>query len=95
MPLAHIALAVEGCGWTHPDYFALMVGNMIIGSWDRSVGGGKNLASKLAQSIANESLAHSYMSFNTCYTDTGLWGIYAVCDKMTIDDLIWTIQSEW
>jgi len=29
MPLAHVALAVEGCGWTHPDYFALMVANMV------------------------------------------------------------------
>ena len=31
MPLAHIALAVEGCGWTHPDYFGLMVANMVRG----------------------------------------------------------------
>ena len=29
MPLAHVAIAVEGCGWTHPDYFALMVANMV------------------------------------------------------------------
>ena len=29
MPLAHVALAVEGCGWTHPDYFGLMVANMV------------------------------------------------------------------
>lgn len=31
MPLAHVALAVEGCGWTHPDYFGLMVANMVSG----------------------------------------------------------------
>ena len=29
MPFAHIAMAVEGCGWTHPDYFALMVANVV------------------------------------------------------------------
>ena len=29
MPLAHVTVAVEGCGWTHPDYFALMVTNMV------------------------------------------------------------------
>lgn len=29
MPLAHVAIAVEGCGWTHPDYFGLMVANMV------------------------------------------------------------------
>merc|ERR1712142_1090015 len=27
MPLAHIALAVEGCGWTNPDNIPLMVAN--------------------------------------------------------------------
>merc|ERR1712142_702106 len=45
MPLAHIALAVEGCGWTNPDNIPLMVANTLIGSWDRSMGGGTNLAS--------------------------------------------------
>ncbi|KAA0203406.1 hypothetical protein HAZT_HAZT000868, partial [Hyalella azteca] len=30
------------------------------------------------------SLAHSYQSFNTCYKDTGLWGIYFVTEKMKI-----------
>ena len=27
MPLAHIAIAVEGCGWTNPDNIPLMVGS--------------------------------------------------------------------
>merc|ERR1712212_1269665 len=49
MPLAHIALAVEGCGWTNPDNIPLMVANTLIGSWDRSMGGGTNLASPVAQ----------------------------------------------
>lgn len=29
MGLAHVALAVEGCSWTNPDYFALMVANTV------------------------------------------------------------------
>ncbi|EDO39505.1 predicted protein [Nematostella vectensis] len=95
MPLAHVAMSVEGCGWTHPDYFALMVANMLVGSWDRSFSAGKNIGSKLAQQIAQNNLAHNFMSFNTCYTDTGLWGIYFVCDKMKIDDTIYCIQHEW
>ncbi|KAG1662364.1 Mitochondrial-processing peptidase subunit beta [Nymphon striatum] len=40
MPLAHIAVAVEGCAWTDPDTIPLMVANTIIGNWDRSQGGG-------------------------------------------------------
>ncbi|CAB3997972.1 mitochondrial-processing peptidase subunit beta-like, partial [Paramuricea clavata] len=49
MPFAHIAMAVEGCGWTHPDYFALMVANVLVGNWDRSFSGAHNVSSKLAQ----------------------------------------------
>ncbi|KXJ11833.1 mitochondrial-processing peptidase subunit beta [Exaiptasia diaphana] len=95
MPLAHVAVAVEGCGWTHPDYFALMVANMLVGSWDRSFSAGRNVGSKLAQEVAQNNLAHNFMSFNTCYTDTGLWGIYFVSDGMQIDNMVYMVQREW
>lgn len=73
MPLAHVAIAVEGCGWQSPDNIALMVANTLIGSWDRSYGGGANHSSPLASWSAEAGLCHSFQSFNTCYTDTGLW----------------------
>lgn len=95
MPLAHVALAVEGCGWQNPDNLALMVANTIIGSWDRSHGGGTHHASGLAAACVDLGLAHSFQSFNTCYSDTGLWGIYYVCDRMMCDEMIYAIQKEW
>ncbi|BFZ08602.1 hypothetical protein BsWGS_11642 [Bradybaena similaris] len=95
MPLAHVAIAVEGCGWQNPDNIALMVANTLIGSWDRSHGGGTNLPSQLAQHTAQLNLAHSFQSFNTCYSDTGLWGIYFVCDRQSIDNFIYNVQHEW
>lgn len=95
IPLAHIAIAVEGVGWIHPDYLPLMVTNTLIGQWDRSFGAQGNMGSKLAQDAMAGNLCHSFMSFNTCYTDTGLWGIYLVTDRMTIDDLIYCLQREW
>ena len=73
MPLAHIAIAVEGAGWESADNIALMVANTLIGSWDRSHGGGANLSSQLASRAATEPMCHSFQAFNTCYTDTGLW----------------------
>ena len=82
MPFAHIAIAVEGCGWADADNIPLMVANTIIGSWDRSQRGGINLASNLAHYSAEANLCHSFQSFNTCYKDTGLWGIYVVCEPM-------------
>lgn len=55
LPLAHIAIAVEGCGWADQDNVPLMVANTLIGSWDRSQGGGVNNASALARASAEDS----------------------------------------
>lgn len=95
MPLAHVALAVEGAGWSNPDNIPLMVANTLIGTWDRSIGGGPNMSSKLAMACGQENLCHSFQSFNTCYTDTGLWGIYFVCEGKQLPDVLTCIQTEW
>lgn len=54
LPLAHIAIAVEGCGWSDQDNVPLMVANTLIGAWDRSQGGGVNNASNLARASAED-----------------------------------------
>uniref|UniRef100_A0A8B9UQ94 Mitochondrial-processing peptidase subunit beta n=1 Tax=Anas zonorhyncha TaxID=75864 RepID=A0A8B9UQ94_9AVES len=96
MPLAHLAIAVEAAGWADPDTIPLMVANTLIGNWDRSFGGGvQNLSSKLAQTACHGNLCHSFQSFNTCYTDTGLWGLYMVCEPSTIQDMVHFVQREW
>merc|ERR1719290_696628 len=95
MPLAHVAIAVEGCGWTNPDNIPLMVANTLIGNWDRSMGGGANNSSPLASYCADKGFAHSFQSFNTCYKDTGLWGIYFVTDALNQADMVFNIQNEW
>jgi len=95
MPFAHVAIAVEGCGWTNPDNIPLMVANTLIGSWDRSMGGGNHNASRLAKYCNSEKFCLSFQSFNTCYKDTGLWGIYFVSDRMSQEDMVFNIQTEW
>ena len=95
MPLAHVAIAVEGCGWTNPDNIPLMVANTLIGNWDRSMGGGAHNSSNLAHYCAEKSFCHSFQSFNTCYKDTGLWGIYFVTDAMNQENMVYNIQNEW
>ncbi|XP_057338488.1 mitochondrial-processing peptidase subunit beta [Microplitis mediator] len=95
MPLAHVAIAVEGAGWASADNIPLMVANTLLGAWDRSQGGGVNHASRLAKASAEDGLCHSYQSFNTCYQETGLWGVYFVCDPMQCEDMVWNIQQEW
>lgn len=60
LPLAHIAIAVEGCGWTDQDNIPLMVANTLIGSWDRSQGSGVNNASQLARASAESGKLKSF-----------------------------------
>ena len=95
MPLAHIAIAVESTGWAHADTVPLMVASTILGNWDRSMSGGGHVAARLGQQSVQYNLCHSYQSFNTCYTDTGLWGTYIVTDRMRIDDAMSAVQDEW
>merc|ERR1712099_75970 len=77
------------------DDIPLMVANPLIGNWDRSMGGGANNSSPLAQYCAELGIAHSFQSFNTCYKDTGLWGIYFVTDKLNQENMVYNIQNEW
>lgn len=55
----------------------------------------QNLSSKLAQMSCQGNLCHSFQSFNTCYTDTGLWGLYMVCEPGTISEMMHFVQMEW
>lgn len=96
METAHIAIAVEGVGWTSPDYYPMLVMQSIFGNWDRSLGSSALLSSKLSTIISENNLANSYMSFSTSYSDTGLWGIYLVSENiMNLDDLTHFTMREW
>lgn len=95
LPLAHVAIAMEGCGWDNADNIPLMVANTIVGAWDRSQGSGANNASYLARACTREGYAHSFQSFNTCYKDTGLWGIYFTTERHQLDDMVLHSVYEW
>jgi len=86
---AHIALAFEGASWTSEYSFPLMLMQTLLGGWDRSSAAGRNISSRLATEVAEHGLAHSYMTFNTCYKDTGLFGVYLVCPDNKLDDAMW------
>ncbi|XP_069795596.1 cytochrome b-c1 complex subunit 1, mitochondrial [Narcine bancroftii] len=95
IPLAHIAIAVEGVGANSPDVVPLSIASALIGNWDITYGGGANQSSRLAKISHENKLGHSFRSFNTCYSDTGLWGIHLVCDGLNIEDLLHFTQEEW
>ena len=96
MDTAHIVISLKGASFTSPDYFPLLVAQTIVGNWNRTMADGSFLSSKLAQNVAEHGLAHSFTSFNTAYTDIGLWGIYLVSDRRyELDDLVYLVQQEW
>jgi len=87
MSEAHVAVAVESAGWTSPHAFPLMVMQTLLGSWDRLSSSGRNVNSELAQAAANGQLCHSFSTFNTCYKDTGLFGVYFVAEPNKVQDM--------
>lgn len=96
IPCAHVAIAVEGVGWSSPDYFPMHVMQSIMGNWDRSLGASPVLSSRLSHIISSNNLANSFMSFSTSYSDTGLWGIYLVSENlMNLDDMAHFTLREW
>ncbi|XP_058844213.1 cytochrome b-c1 complex subunit 1, mitochondrial-like [Acipenser ruthenus] len=95
LPLAHVAIAVEGARWASPDIIPLMLASTLIGSYDVTHGGGKNLSSNLARLSAEDKLCHSFQSFNTCYSDTGLFGMHFITDKHNVEDMLHFAQREW
>ncbi|KAL5969556.1 Mitochondrial-processing peptidase subunit beta [Taenia solium] len=94
MPLAHIAIAFEGPGWADPDTLALMVGSSVNGAWDRTHGGGSNVASPLASKFFEKGNVHSYQHFCTCYHDTSLWGVYFTGEKIGLDEAVTAFTKE-
>jgi len=88
---AHFAIAYEAASWTSEYAFPLMLMQVMLGSYDRTLG--KNHASRLCQEVAENELANSLSAFNTCYKDTGLFGVYCVCPDNKVDDLAWTVMN--
>ncbi|VDK51603.1 unnamed protein product [Anisakis simplex] len=95
MAMVFGALAVEGASWTHPDNIPLMVANTLIGQWDRTHGVGVNAPSRLAQSLGLNTHVQSFQAFNTCYKDTGLVGIYFVCEQSGAKHVVDAITQQW
>jgi len=72
-----------------------MVMQSLIGSWSKRSGIGADGPTELSQRIASNDLCESYMSFNTNYHDTGLFGMYAVGHRDKIEEASWCIMDEF
>jgi processing peptidase subunit beta len=84
MKWCHFALSFPTAGWNDPDNIPLMLIQTMIGSWDRSstAGSGLHSSSVLVAETANCDLAEKFHTFNTQYSDTGLFGIYGQVEPL-------------
>eukprot|EP00579_Thalassiosira_antarctica_P000018 CAMPEP_0201866206 /NCGR_PEP_ID=MMETSP0902-20130614/864_1 /ASSEMBLY_ACC=CAM_ASM_000551 /TAXON_ID=420261 /ORGANISM="Thalassiosira antarctica, Strain CCMP982" /LENGTH=481 /DNA_ID=CAMNT_0048391127 /DNA_START=71 /DNA_END=1513 /DNA_ORIENTATION=+ len=89
--MAHMALAYEGSSWTSEYAYPLMLLQTLMGSYDRAAG--KNPTSQLMYDVAANELANSISTFNTCYKDTGLFGLYAIAEREKVGDLMTCVTN--
>ncbi|MDG2373857.1 MAG: pitrilysin family protein [Paracoccaceae bacterium] len=76
---AHYALAFEGCGYRHDDFFAAQI-------FSSAFGGG--MSSRLFQEVREKrGLCYSIFSQLGAYSDTGLMTIYAGTSEDSVKDL--------
>jgi processing peptidase subunit beta len=70
-----------------------MVIQTMLGNWDKSIHSGIHSSSRLISGIAKYELADSVNIFNTQYSDTGLFGVYAVSEPVCLNNLMWSITD--
>jgi processing peptidase subunit beta len=95
--MGHFTLAFATCGWQDPDYFTLMVIQLLLGSWNKDVPGaalGRHSVSPLISGVINGGFATNIMTFNTLYSDTGLFGVYAVGFPTRLDAMANLVTKE-
>ena len=76
VPLAQFAIAYNGASWTDPDSIALMVMQAMLGSWNKSAGGGKHMRWFFPSSFSP--LLSLCLNFNLkLITTTYLWKLFS------------------
>jgi processing peptidase subunit beta len=95
LPSVTAAIAFKGSSWSDPDYLTFLLIQNLIGSWDKSMGGGNSLNSRLSEVTSNEGLAESYSAFNTSYNSTGLFGVSFVAPYDRVDEFCVELMKEF
>ncbi|CAH2218048.1 jg26522, partial [Pararge aegeria aegeria] len=95
MPVAHVAIAVEGPSVSDENKLVMDLVTSLIGGWDLSQPSGANHGTRIAHFVSAGGLCESYKAFNLHYQDTGLCGIEFMSPRLETDDMVLTIQEEW
>lgn len=95
LPVAYVAMAIEGVGLGHIDFLPLQIAAQVIGEWDETSINSQHFPNPLVRRMANEGLCKSFHAFNRGYSDTGLWGLFFASDNDHIHDCTVRMQDEW
>merc|ERR1719469_1716277 len=88
-PFCHVAIGLESAGWGQKQLAAITVLQAVLGAGTAvSAGPGRGLTSRLATEVVAQSpYVESCAAFNTSYSDTGLFGVYGVCQPDKAGDM--------
>jgi predicted Zn-dependent peptidase len=82
----HIAFALEGVSYRHPDYHSLQV-------FTNALGGG--MSSRLFQEAREKrGLCYAIQAFHSPYSDTGMFGLYSGTDEADLKELMQLVVDE-
>ncbi|XP_052751420.1 cytochrome b-c1 complex subunit 1, mitochondrial-like [Galleria mellonella] len=95
LPVANVAIAVEGPSFCHPDKLVMDIAATIVGGWDRSQPGGVDHSMNVARAASITNSCDSYKALNINYKDTGLWGVKFMAPSSRLEDMLYIIQDEW
>jgi len=93
-PFCHLAIGLESAAWGSSELGAVTLLQTLLGSGNTSstslgAGGGRLVNQVLKQSPYVESVA----AFNTVYSDSGLFGVYVVCEPDHAGDVAASVGS--
>jgi processing peptidase subunit alpha len=87
-PFCHVAIGLESAAWGQAELAPVAVLQSILGGGSAVSGGvGGGSSSRLAQIVKQNPYVESCSAFNTSYSDSGLFGIYGVCQPEKSKDL--------
>ncbi|XP_059055334.1 cytochrome b-c1 complex subunit 1, mitochondrial-like [Achroia grisella] len=95
IPVANVAIAVEGPSFCDPDKLVMDVATEIFGGWDRSQPGGIDHSTYVARVASTTDSCDSYKCLNINYKDTGLWGVQFMAPSLKLENMLYIIQDEW
>lgn len=82
----HVVLGFEGIRHQDPDYYNLTVLAAILGD---------GMSSRLFQEVREKrGLVYSIYTFNSCYSDTGVFGVYAATSPHQLNEMFPAITTE-